>query len=38
GTEDVKVFEDAFARVVAAALSVDDSRLKIRSIMNGMDT
>ncbi|MFF4770061.1 helix-turn-helix domain-containing protein [Streptomyces sp. NPDC001255] len=38
GTEDVKVFEDAFARVVAAALSVDDSRLKIRNIMNGMNT
>ncbi|WP_433341066.1 helix-turn-helix domain-containing protein [Streptomyces sp. CA-253872] len=38
GTEDVKVFEDAFARVVATALSVDASRMKIRNIMNGMDT
>ncbi|MFJ4439636.1 helix-turn-helix domain-containing protein [Streptomyces sp. NPDC088923] len=38
GTEDVRVFEDAFARVVAAALSVDASRMKIRNIMNGLDT
>ncbi|WP_052852230.1 helix-turn-helix domain-containing protein [Streptomyces avicenniae] len=33
GTDDVKVFEAAFERVVATALSVDDSRERIRRIM-----
>lgn len=33
GTDDVKVFETAFERVVAAALSVDDSRELIKKIM-----
>ncbi|WP_405985704.1 helix-turn-helix domain-containing protein [Streptomyces sp. NBC_00872] len=33
GTDDVKVFEAAFERVVAAALSVDDSREIIKHIM-----
>lgn len=33
GTDDVKVFETAFERVVAAALSVDDSREIIKNIM-----
>lgn len=33
GTEDVKVFETAFERIVAAALSVDDSKQVIRKIM-----
>ncbi|UCM88992.1 helix-turn-helix domain-containing protein [Streptomyces marincola] len=33
GTEDVKVFESAFERVVAAALSVDDSRQLIRTLI-----
>lgn len=33
GTDDVKVFEAAFERVVAAALSVDDSRARILKIM-----
>lgn len=35
GTEDVKVFENAFERVQAAALSVDDSLVKIAKIMEG---
>ncbi|MEU0857522.1 helix-turn-helix transcriptional regulator [Streptomyces griseofuscus] len=35
GTDDVKVFENAFERVVAAALSVDDSLVKIKKIMEG---
>jgi hypothetical protein len=38
GTDDVKVFENAFERVVAAALSVDDSRQKIKNIMEGTGT
>lgn len=33
GTEDVKLFETAFERVVAAALPVDDSREHIKKIM-----
>lgn len=33
GTDDVKVFQTAFERVVAAALPVDDSRETIRKIM-----
>lgn len=33
GTDDVKVFETAFDRVVAAALPVDDSRETIKRIM-----
>ncbi|MBK6015810.1 helix-turn-helix domain-containing protein [Streptomyces sp. MBT53] len=33
GTDDVKVFEAAFERVTAAALSVDDSREAIKEIM-----
>lgn len=33
GTDDVKVFETAFDRVVAAALSPDDSRETIKKIM-----
>ncbi|WP_049573991.1 helix-turn-helix domain-containing protein [Streptomyces sp. SBT349] len=33
GTEDVKVFETAFERVVAAALSVDDSRQLIKTLL-----
>jgi transcriptional regulator with XRE-family HTH domain len=33
GTDDVKIFEAAFDRIVAAALSVDDSREKIKNIM-----
>ncbi|BBA96884.1 putative DNA-binding protein [Actinacidiphila reveromycinica] len=35
GTDDVKAFENAFERVVASALSVDDSRAKIKDIMEG---
>ncbi|SFD61467.1 hypothetical protein SAMN05421773_1216 [Streptomyces aidingensis] len=35
GTEDVKVFETAFERVVAAALPVDESRETIKKIMEG---
>ena len=38
GTDDVKAFENAFERVVAAALSVDDSRVKIKEIMEGNGT
>lgn len=38
GTDDVKVFEAAFERVVAAALSVDDSRETIKDIMEGNGT
>ncbi|MDT3396273.1 helix-turn-helix transcriptional regulator [Streptomyces sp. B1866] len=33
GTDDVKVFESSFDRVVAAALSVDDSRELMRNLM-----
>ncbi|WKX74385.1 helix-turn-helix transcriptional regulator [Streptomyces sp. XD-27] len=33
GTEDVKLFETAFDRVVAAALSVDDSRETIKNLL-----
>ncbi|MEU9033335.1 Scr1 family TA system antitoxin-like transcriptional regulator [Streptomyces sp. NPDC048352] len=33
GTDDVKVYEAAFERIVAAALPVDDSRKKIKTIM-----
>ncbi|MFD9052997.1 DUF5753 domain-containing protein [Streptomyces zaomyceticus] len=33
GTDDVKVYEAAFERIVAAALPVDDSREKIKSTM-----
>ncbi|MEU8544579.1 helix-turn-helix transcriptional regulator [Streptomyces sp. NPDC048717] len=33
GTDDVKVYEAAFERIVAAALPVDDSREKIKTIM-----
>jgi transcriptional regulator with XRE-family HTH domain len=35
GIDDVKLFEAAFERVVAAALSVEDSRERIREIMEG---
>ncbi|MFI0937569.1 helix-turn-helix domain-containing protein [Streptomyces sp. NPDC021020] len=38
GTDDVKVFENAFERVVATALSVDDSRARIKRIMEGSGT
>lgn len=38
GTDDVTVFETAFDRVVAAALSVDDSRETIKNIMEGNGT
>ncbi|MGW5348981.1 Scr1 family TA system antitoxin-like transcriptional regulator [Streptomyces sp. NPDC004031] len=38
GADDVKVFENAFERVVATALSVDDSLVKIKKIMEGSGT
>ncbi|GAA2242010.1 helix-turn-helix transcriptional regulator [Streptomyces amakusaensis] len=38
GTDDVKVFEEAFEQVVAAALPVDDSRVRIKEIMEGNGT
>lgn len=38
GHDDVKLFETAFDRVVAAALPVDDSRETIRNIMERNDT
>lgn len=38
GTDEVEVFEEAWGRVVAAALSVDDSRELIKDIMEGNGT
>jgi transcriptional regulator with XRE-family HTH domain len=38
GTEDVKIFETAFDRVVAAALPVDDSRETIKTILERNNT
>lgn len=38
GTDDVKWFEDAFERVVAAALSVDDSRELIKTLLERTST
>ena len=38
GNDDTAVFENAFERVVAAALSVDDSREIIKKIMEGKGT
>ncbi|WP_243740931.1 Scr1 family TA system antitoxin-like transcriptional regulator [Streptomyces sp. 8K308] len=37
GTDEVRVFETAFERVVAAALSVDDSRARIRLCLRGTE-
>ncbi|TDC21155.1 hypothetical protein E1265_18850 [Streptomyces sp. 8K308] len=38
GADEVKVFETAFERVVAAAFSVDDSRERIRTLFEGNGT